>query len=82
MPIKSYSPEIIVHPVLKAANEDTEVNTHQEAWEVYMEAIVPKVTQWFPAIHSVIIGPGLGRDSFLAEQITPRIVRKAVESSM
>jgi hypothetical protein len=47
-----------------------------------LEAIVPKVTQWFPAIHSVIIGPGLGRDPFLADQITPRIVRKAVESSM
>lgn len=81
IPIKSYSPEIIVHPVLKAANEDIDLGTNQEVWRPSLDAILPKVTQWFPALHSIIIGPGLGRDLFLADQLIPRLVRKAVEAS-
>ena len=41
--IKSYSPELIVHPVL-----DT-------------DAAIEEVDTWLPRIHSVVIGPGLGR---------------------
>ncbi len=42
--IKSYSPELIVHPVLDAPDA------------------IEAVGDWLPRIHSLIIGPGLGRD--------------------
>uniref|UniRef100_UPI00358E164A ATP-dependent (S)-NAD(P)H-hydrate dehydratase isoform X2 n=1 Tax=Myxine glutinosa TaxID=7769 RepID=UPI00358E164A len=42
--IKSYSPELIVHPLLD----------HAEAPQ--------EVSQWLPRFHSLVIGPGLGRD--------------------
>ncbi|KAJ8246618.1 hypothetical protein GJAV_G00253520 [Gymnothorax javanicus] len=45
--IKSYSPELIVHPVLDDANA------------------VDEVEKWLPRLHSIVVGPGLGRDSKL-----------------
>ncbi|XP_069492848.1 ATP-dependent (S)-NAD(P)H-hydrate dehydratase isoform X2 [Ambystoma mexicanum] len=42
--IKSYSPELIVHPVLDLPNA------------------VQEVEKWLPSLHTVVIGPGLGRD--------------------
>ncbi|XP_072332110.1 ATP-dependent (S)-NAD(P)H-hydrate dehydratase isoform X2 [Scyliorhinus torazame] len=42
--IKSYSPNIIVHPVLESSN------------------CVDEIQKWFPALHTLVIGPGLGRD--------------------
>ncbi|XP_035421481.1 ATP-dependent (S)-NAD(P)H-hydrate dehydratase isoform X1 [Cygnus atratus] len=47
--IKSYSPELIVHPVLDSPNA------------------VYEVEKWLPRLHSVVIGPGLGRDEVLLE---------------
>ncbi|OXB60594.1 hypothetical protein ASZ78_007458 [Callipepla squamata] len=47
--IKSYSPELIVHPVLDSPNA------------------VHEVDKWLPRLHSVVIGPGLGRDEALLE---------------
>ncbi|KAG7463402.1 hypothetical protein MATL_G00176140 [Megalops atlanticus] len=45
--IKSYSPELIVHPVLDSPNALEEVD------------------KWLPRLHSVVVGPGLGRDDKL-----------------
>ncbi|MBN3288720.1 NNRD dehydratase, partial [Polyodon spathula] len=45
--IKSYSPELIVHPVLDSPNA------------------VEKVEKWLSRLHTVVVGPGLGRDDRL-----------------
>ncbi|XP_028847709.1 ATP-dependent (S)-NAD(P)H-hydrate dehydratase isoform X2 [Denticeps clupeoides] len=45
--IKSYSPELIVHPVLDSPNA------------------LGEVEKWLPRLHSVVVGPGLGRDDQL-----------------
>ncbi|XP_062831524.1 ATP-dependent (S)-NAD(P)H-hydrate dehydratase isoform X3 [Anolis carolinensis] len=45
--IKSYSPELIVHPVLDRPDA------------------VHEVEKWLPRLHSVVIGPGLGREDVL-----------------
>ncbi|XP_018605630.1 ATP-dependent (S)-NAD(P)H-hydrate dehydratase isoform X4 [Scleropages formosus] len=45
--IKSYSPELIVHPVLDSADA------------------VQEVDKWLPRLHSLVVGPGLGRDDKL-----------------
>ncbi|XP_071499368.1 ATP-dependent (S)-NAD(P)H-hydrate dehydratase-like [Diadema antillarum] len=49
--IKSYSPELIVHPCLDAPNA------------------VAELGKWLPRMHSVVIGPGLGRDQGLLDTV-------------
>ncbi|XP_071786883.1 ATP-dependent (S)-NAD(P)H-hydrate dehydratase-like [Asterias amurensis] len=55
--IKSYSPELIVHPVLDS----------QEA--------VEETCAWLPRMHTLIIGPGLGRDEALLKNVAAVIER-------
>ena len=47
IPIKSYSPELIVHPAF---------NTFSN------EALLKKTIRWFKSMNSILIGPGLGRE--------------------
>ncbi|KAM9674586.1 ATP-dependent (S)-NAD(P)H-hydrate dehydratase isoform 2-T2 [Dama dama] len=49
--IKSYSPELIVHPVLDSPDA------------------VRDVEQWLPRLHALVVGPGLGRDDVLLENV-------------
>ncbi|XP_073680619.1 ATP-dependent (S)-NAD(P)H-hydrate dehydratase-like isoform X2 [Garra rufa] len=42
--IKSYSPDLIVHPVLDSPNG------------------VQEIEKWLPSLHSLVVGPGLGRE--------------------
>ncbi|XP_069626368.1 ATP-dependent (S)-NAD(P)H-hydrate dehydratase isoform X1 [Haliaeetus albicilla] len=59
--IKSYSPELIVHPVLDSPNA------------------VHEVEKWLPRLHSVVIGPGLGRDEVLLENAKGIIEKSKVK---
>uniref|UniRef100_A0A8C5TA21 ATP-dependent (S)-NAD(P)H-hydrate dehydratase n=1 Tax=Malurus cyaneus samueli TaxID=2593467 RepID=A0A8C5TA21_9PASS len=59
--IKSYSPELIVHPVLDSPNA------------------VHEVEKWLPRLHSVVIGPGLGRDEVLLENAKAIIEKSKVK---
>ncbi|XP_051882027.1 ATP-dependent (S)-NAD(P)H-hydrate dehydratase isoform X2 [Pristis pectinata] len=61
--IKSYSPNIIVHPVL-------DKNT-----------AVEEVQKWFPALHAMVIGPGLGRDEKVLQN-TKDIIRECRAQGM
>ena len=47
IPIKSYSPELIVHPAF---------NTFSN------EILLKKTIRWFKSMNSILIGPGLGRE--------------------
>nr|KAF6460749.1 NAD(P)HX dehydratase [Molossus molossus] len=49
--IKSYSPELIVHPVLDSPDA------------------VSEVEKWLPRLHALVVGPGLGRDDALLENV-------------
>eukprot|EP01025_Chloroclados_australasicus_P051384 TRINITY_DN5980_c0_g2_i2.p1 TRINITY_DN5980_c0_g2~~TRINITY_DN5980_c0_g2_i2.p1 ORF type:complete len:364 (+),score=28.98 TRINITY_DN5980_c0_g2_i2:47-1138(+) len=60
--IKSYSPEIIVHPYLK---ESTEVQSGEP-----MDAIIQSVENWLPRFDCLVIGPGMGRDGYIMETVT------------
>ncbi|KAM6446514.1 ATP-dependent (S)-NAD(P)H-hydrate dehydratase [Liasis olivaceus] len=59
--IKSYSPELIVHPVLDSPDA------------------VREVESWLPRLHSVVIGPGLGRDDVLLEHAKGIIEKSKVK---
>lgn len=76
VPIKSYSPEIIVHPTLASSQEDIIPN-----FEDHANLIAENTTKWFPAIHSLVIGPGLGRDRFLTDHLVPKLWTSAVNQS-
>ncbi|KAM7111370.1 ATP-dependent (S)-NAD(P)H-hydrate dehydratase isoform 3-T3 [Molossus nigricans] len=52
--IKSYSPELIVHPVLDSPDA------------------VSEVEKWLPRLHALVVGPGLGRDDALLENVKLR----------
>ncbi|XP_022084505.1 ATP-dependent (S)-NAD(P)H-hydrate dehydratase-like [Acanthaster planci] len=55
--IKSYSPELIVHPVLDC------------------DDAVEQTCAWLPRMHTVIIGPGLGRNETLLKNVLAVIDR-------
>ncbi|KAG8452102.1 hypothetical protein GDO86_004047 [Hymenochirus boettgeri] len=56
--IKSYSPELIVHPVLDHSNAVSEVD------------------KWLPRLHTVVVGPGLGREDAILDN-AKGIIEKA-----
>ncbi|XP_038987020.1 ATP-dependent (S)-NAD(P)H-hydrate dehydratase-like, partial [Phoenix dactylifera] len=58
--IKSYSPELIVHPVLE---ESYGVRDDEKA-SVFGK-VVGEVTKWMQRFDCLLVGPGLGRDTFL-----------------
>ena len=47
IPIKSYSPELIVHPAFNSFSNDV---------------LLKKTIRWFKSMNSILIGPGLGRE--------------------
>ncbi|KAI9895602.1 hypothetical protein PsorP6_018367 [Peronosclerospora sorghi] len=79
VPIKSYSPELIVHPLLRS---DASLKTIEESKRagVLMEA-VDRIAQKLPRLDALIIGPGLGRDSSVQE-ITRQVIVKAKEADL
>ena len=47
IPIKSYSPELIVHPGFDISSNDI---------------LIKKTIRWFKSMNSILIGPGMGRE--------------------
>lgn len=70
-PIKSYSPELIVHPLLASASPGDEAPEASHAARV--EAGVGAVGPWVPRCDAFLVGPGLGRDPAVMEA-TARLV--------
>lgn len=76
IPIKSYSPELIVHPTLDASDESL-----IEDFEEYSLKIYQKTSKWFRTMNVFIIGPGLGQDKFLLEHLVPKLVQNMYDTS-
>ncbi|KRX00633.1 hypothetical protein PPERSA_00860 [Pseudocohnilembus persalinus] len=79
--IKSYSPEIIVHPFLFAEEEiTTELKMRlskeqlQNFREQQVKETIENVHSWQAALHAFIIGPGIGRDKNITQYI-PEIIK-------
>jgi ATP-dependent NAD(P)H-hydrate dehydratase len=80
IPIKSYSPDAMVTPFYDA-DDSAEVSGECVASEK-VEALAQRVLDEFlPRLHSLVIGPGLGRGE-LALRVTKRIIRGAVEANL
>ncbi|XP_057860995.1 ATP-dependent (S)-NAD(P)H-hydrate dehydratase isoform X4 [Cryptomeria japonica] len=60
--IKSYSPELIVHPVLE---ESYSIKVDEK--ESVRNKVLADVSKWIERFDCIVVGPGLGRDPFLLE---------------
>lgn len=62
IPIKSYSPEIIVHPVFKEKLSSKSSDNPERA-------DIKAIAKWLDGLHAIVVGPGLGRDPLLWEDV-------------
>ncbi|KAL2920957.1 ATP-dependent [Bienertia sinuspersici] len=63
--IKSYSPELIVHPVLEES-----YSVKDEDKEFTANKVLSEVKKWMERFDCLVIGPGLGRDPFLLDCVS------------
>ncbi len=68
--IKSFSPDIVVHPVLPDSGSTAQSETDA----------VEYISQLLPRIHSLVIGPGLGRDEMTLKCVASVIERARLRS--
>ncbi|KAL6548412.1 hypothetical protein OROGR_008833 [Orobanche gracilis] len=60
--IKSYSPELIVHPILEES-----YSLRDEDKKSISVKVIEEVDKWMERFDCLVIGPGLGRDPFLLD---------------
>lgn len=58
--IKTYSPNIMVHPYMRQSH-------HAQAGMQSAEQISQKTIAMLDRLHAIVVGPGLGRDSLMLE---------------
>ncbi|GJY97081.1 ATP-dependent (S)-NAD(P)H-hydrate dehydratase [Tanacetum coccineum] len=63
--IKSYSPELIVHPLLEES-----YNVRDEDKQSISTRVLAEVDKWLERFDCLVIGPGLGRDPFLLDCVS------------
>ncbi|KAJ6257746.1 ATP-dependent (S)-NAD(P)H-hydrate dehydratase [Drechslerella dactyloides] len=73
--IKSYSPNLMVHPYMRQSNHLTKEDGEDE------DSIVKRVEGMLDRLHVIVVGPGLGRDE-LMQRTAGRVVRAAREKGM
>ncbi|KAH1200709.1 ATP-dependent (S)-NAD(P)H-hydrate dehydratase [Glycine soja] len=74
--IKSYSPELIVHPVLEES-----YNVGEEHKSSIASKVLAEVDKWLERFDCLVVGPGLGRDPFLLDCVS-EIMRHARRSNI
>ncbi|OLL23484.1 ATP-dependent (S)-NAD(P)H-hydrate dehydratase [Neolecta irregularis DAH-3] len=72
MVIKSYSPDLIVHPLMRQSTRQEETST---------DKMVSEITSLLERLHVVVIGPGLGRDD-LMQKTAAGVIKAAVDRNM
>nr|GMD87067.1 ATP-dependent (S)-NAD(P)H-hydrate dehydratase [Ipomoea batatas] len=63
--IKSYSPELIVHPILEES-----YSIRDEDKSSISAKVIAEVDKWLERFDCLVIGPGLGRDPFLLDCVS------------
>lgn len=74
--IKSYSPELIVHPILEES-----YSVRDDERESVSSSILTEVIKWMERFDCIVVGPGLGRDSFLMDCVS-NIMRHARQANI
>ncbi|XP_026378592.1 ATP-dependent (S)-NAD(P)H-hydrate dehydratase-like [Papaver somniferum] len=63
--IKSYSPELIVHPILEES-----YSIRDEERRSILSKVLAEVGKWMERFDCIVVGPGLGRDPFLLDCVS------------
>ncbi|CAI5737466.1 unnamed protein product [Hyaloperonospora brassicae] len=79
VPIKCYSPELIVHPLLRSEASLAGVEKPKR-FGILSEA-VEKIAQVLPRLDVLVIGPGLGRDASVQE-IVRQVIGQARDADL
>ncbi|KAK6117241.1 hypothetical protein DH2020_049006 [Rehmannia glutinosa] len=74
--IKSYSPELIVHPILEES-----YSVRDEDKKSISAKVIEEVDKWMERFDCLVIGPGLGRDPFLLDCVSD-IMKHARQSNV
>ncbi|KAG8370144.1 hypothetical protein BUALT_Bualt14G0086800 [Buddleja alternifolia] len=74
--IKSYSPELIVHPILEES-----YSVRDEDKKSISAKVIAEVDKWMERFDCLVIGPGLGRDPFLLDCVSD-IMKHARQSNV
>ncbi|XP_057956812.1 ATP-dependent (S)-NAD(P)H-hydrate dehydratase isoform X2 [Malania oleifera] len=74
--IKSYSPELIVHPLLEES-----YSVRDEDRRSISSKVLAEVYKWMERFDCLVVGPGLGRDPFLLDCVS-EIMRHARQSNI
>jgi len=77
--IKSYSPELIVHPILHESYDVGDLG-EQEKGEL-KDKVLADVGKWLERFDCIVIGPGLGRDPLLLECVA-EVIKEAKSKSI
>ncbi|KAL7220519.1 hypothetical protein ACSBR2_013405 [Camellia fascicularis] len=75
--IKSYSPELIVHPILE---ESYSVRDDEDKRST-SDYVLAEVVKWMERFDCLVVGPGLGRDPFLLDCVS-NIMKHARQSNV
>jgi len=73
LPIKSFSPELIVHPILPSSDSHGSGAPSSAASDTSPSEYDKYLSTWLPRMHSLIIGPGLGRQPSMIAAVTRTI---------
>lgn len=76
--IKTYSPNLMVHPLMRQSPSSTEDSKSPDADP---DQISASIVEMLPRLHVLVIGPGLGRDPLMQETVA-RVIRAARERSI
>ncbi|KAI8011567.1 ATP-dependent (S)-NAD(P)H-hydrate dehydratase [Camellia lanceoleosa] len=74
--IKSYSPELIVHPILEES-----YSVRDEDKRSISDNVLAEVAKWMERFDCLVVGPGLGRDPFLLDCVS-NIMKHARQSNV
>ena len=77
IPIKSFSPELIVHPYISTTDDEFD----KEKYENIANKEAEKIKDWFSRLSVLVIGPGLGRDELVFKTVT-KVIQFARQESL
>lgn len=72
--IKTYSPNLMVHPYMRQSH-------HREKGMETAEEISVGIINMLDRLHAIVIGPGLGRDPLMLETAA-RVIEEAKKKAM
>ncbi|OHE98133.1 carbohydrate kinase [Colletotrichum orchidophilum] len=78
--IKTYSPNLMVHPLMRQTPSDAAPSGSQDA-ATDPEKISGPIIDMLSRLHVLVIGPGLGRDPLMQETVA-RVIRAARDRSI